>query len=871
MALDPIPALPDQERRTRYTISPASADPVQVGFDIYGSGADPTAWIEVYVDGEPFTNWTLSSPSGPLNIIARPITDAIITPGKAWSGTIDIVAAERPFRTTQLQDGRPVDPRTFNFAITQLTARQREAHDRFERTVKMPFGEDGYVFPFSANRNNTVFGFDANGDPALLTAAQDITQAVRFDIAQSLTDEQKQQARENIGAHNRANIADWGASPGAGAAANTAAVQAAVDYAIENGVAIYVPGGVYLLNDKITADAPITIYGDGFNISELRWTADATDSGIEVVAGTSAKCSEVYDLSLTTLKVAEGTALTFDYSGNIDGGNIVPRAYNRAKVARCFIGGATHYVTDGWLNGIDFISCLSCTVESCRINGIYQGTYGTSPLAENGISFGGSGQPTSLVVSATWISAWKKGLYTEDAEGVYVTNCEFVSVDKGCVVNNASGEPLFNFNNSHVASFVTGIEVTNCIAVNINGSDIYGIAADGGIGVHVKSGAIGGIIANNNFNCTDTNVNSYTGIKAETGGSPAGRLQIHDNTFGFRATSPALDWVGIHIGAASSNVDVGRNDFRVVGTRILDETTTTTYEEFYNYTGDLNNITASNRRALQTHVLNTGATNTPSGISSVAGCVVQTLSLNSNTAVQLLWDATQSRIYLRTRTSGSWGSWVFIGLTSDGLPSNAALKAIAELTPAADKLPYFTDGTTAALADFTAFARTLVATSTARAAAAALGVPFVLAQSGVQVSHTGDTNETILATITVPANAMGPNGRVIVTYIGSVTNNGNNKIFRIRFGGIGGTVFDQVTLTTSPSVRVQKEIINRNSAMSQVGMVATIGGFGSSGTAITTGSVDTTDAVDIVITGQLANGTDTIALEAYRVEVVYGA
>jgi hypothetical protein len=49
------------------------------------------------------------------------------------------------------------------------------------------------------------------------------------------------------------------------------------------------------------------------------------------------------------------------------------------------------------------------------------------------------------------------------------------------------------------------------------------------------------------------------------------------------------------------------------------------------------------------------------------------------------------------------------------------LAAIAGLTSAADKLPYFTGSETAALADFTSLARTLVACSTAAAMRSAIG------------------------------------------------------------------------------------------------------------------------------------------------------
>lgn len=57
---------------------------------------------------------------------------------------------------------------------------------------------------------------------------------------------------------------------------------------------------------------------------------------------------------------------------------------------------------------------------------------------------------------------------------------------------------------------------------------------------------------------------------------------------------------------------------------------------------------------------------------------------------------------------------------------NRALSALSGLTPAANKLPYFDGVGSAALADITSFARTLLAASTSAAAATALGIREVL-------------------------------------------------------------------------------------------------------------------------------------------------
>lgn len=160
----------------------------------------------------------------------------------------------------------------------------------------------------------------------------------------------------------------------------------------------------------------------------------------------------------------------------------------------------------------------------------------------------------------------------------------------------------------------------------------------------------------------------------------------------------------------------------------------------------------------------------------------------------------------------------------------------------------------------------------ARRTAANLGVWHVLAQSAVAVPVTGTTAETVMATIPIPAGAMGPNGAIRVTTVYSVgANNANNKFADVRFGGTGGTLYWAANLANSLSQRNQLVIQNRNSQSSQVGGVA----FGALGTpqatGVTTSAVDTSAAVDLVISGANANAGDTITLESYIVEVLYGA
>lgn len=145
--------------------------------------------------------------------------------------------------------------------------------------------------------------------------------------------------------------------------------------------------------------------------------------------------------------------------------------------------------------------------------------------------------------------------------------------------------------------------------------------------------------------------------------------------------------------------------------------------------------------------------------------------------------------------------------------------------------------------------------------------PRVIAQSAVAVSHTGDINETTLATIAVPAGVMGINGQIEITASWSMTSSTNARTMRTKFGAmqLGG-----LALTTAlASAQTFSRVANRNDAAVQVGGSASAASnpFSANANALTTGTVDTTAAVDITLTAQLAAAGETITLESYIVKV----
>jgi hypothetical protein len=143
----------------------------------------------------------------------------------------------------------------------------------------------------------------------------------------------------------------------------------------------------------------------------------------------------------------------------------------------------------------------------------------------------------------------------------------------------------------------------------------------------------------------------------------------------------------------------------------------------------------------------------------------------------------------------------------------------------------------------------------------------VLARSGVAVPLTGTTDETDLAVVVVPANAMGPNGQLRVTSWWSNNNSGNAKTRRVRLEA--GEVM-AASNSTQVSAQDQRIIANRNNVASQIVSAAAGAHFGGAAGALSTLTVDTAAAANLRFTGQLANAGDTITLEGYLVELIPG-
>lgn len=168
----PVPALPDTERRTAYSIA-GSTCACAVNFALYGDSTDYQNWIEVWLNGgrvsntDPLSGWTLTSPSGLIANLARPISDAIVTFNIAQTGTVQIVGARRPRRVSQYSENTGVPARNLNQDLTDIVAQNRETWDKLNdvtgRAVVAPPGETLSPLPPLASRSNQNACFNGSG------------------------------------------------------------------------------------------------------------------------------------------------------------------------------------------------------------------------------------------------------------------------------------------------------------------------------------------------------------------------------------------------------------------------------------------------------------------------------------------------------------------------------------------------------------------------------------------------------------------------------------------------------------------------------------------------------------------------------------
>jgi predicted amino acid dehydrogenase len=143
----------------------------------------------------------------------------------------------------------------------------------------------------------------------------------------------------------------------------------------------------------------------------------------------------------------------------------------------------------------------------------------------------------------------------------------------------------------------------------------------------------------------------------------------------------------------------------------------------------------------------------------------------------------------------------------------------------------------------------------------------LLGSAGAAVACPVDTTEDILATIAIPAELMGLNGILAIESFWTATNNANVKTVRMRLGGIAGTQFMTIAMTSQANLRDRRMILNRASQAVQIGFDAASNLFGLGAGAAVVGAINTAVDQTLVLTGQKATAGDTLQLEYFTCEL----
>jgi len=149
----------------------------------------------------------------------------------------------------------------------------------------------------------------------------------------------------------------------------------------------------------------------------------------------------------------------------------------------------------------------------------------------------------------------------------------------------------------------------------------------------------------------------------------------------------------------------------------------------------------------------------------------------------------------------------------------------------------------------------------------------VLGQQHAAASRSDATDtEGALYTLSLPP--LGPNDSLQILTKWTVPSSATAKNLRIRLGGISGTQFAALSLTTSASEHHICYIHNRGATNSQIGQVASLlGAYANSSSALVTGTVDTSVSQDLVVSAQWGTagaGSNNITLESVLVLLIPG-
>jgi hypothetical protein len=367
------------------------------------------------------------------------------------------------------------------------------------------------------------------------------------------------------------NVKDFGAV-GDGVANDTAAIQAAVNYAGQS-KKVYIPAGTYYCASSITSNLATSFSGDGISETILLFNGN----GIILSPSNDNASSEINNISFhKKIGSVSGTAITYNGSSQISGGGIQDRSSPRFYFNNISIKGEGDSTNSGFLNGIEIISSIHGIIDGLHFDGMSPSQ--SSPQSSKAISITGSGSGAEFLISNTWGFGCQYGIYIQDQEGIFISNCNFIVVKYGIWVEAPSGgEPQLNVTNCHINANSTCIFASRQSQSNISNNLLYlrESATSNGVGIALDISAYSIIHSNIIVNTSLTY--SIDGIVCT---NDCTGTYIHNNTFQNGST-------GVWLKPSAFGAYVGINNFVSVNTNILNQGSSNKIGVYHNEKGSV--------------------------------------------------------------------------------------------------------------------------------------------------------------------------------------------------------------------------------------------------------------------------------------------
>ena len=257
------------------------------------------------------------------------------------------------------------------------------------------------------------------------------------------------------------SAADFGASPSATAAANVTAFQAALD----DGRPVFIPGGTYSLNAKLTSSGKaVSIITDGAAI--LQWVTGSATQGLDFTfANLTTHTLSIGDIELVTACEGGGTAIKATWPVGASGFN---RLWQLGKIRMrgSDIVGQVGY----WDNGLD---TTNGWLGFCDTLDFYGKGSGVTPLSTAAWASRGTSTDSRVHIRARYakamllIAGFSEGL---DVSGSFAVACDY-AVD--CSGTSGLNTPGFVWIGGHAACFKGGIRSVNILQANVSDLLLY--------------------------------------------------------------------------------------------------------------------------------------------------------------------------------------------------------------------------------------------------------------------------------------------------------------------------------------------------------------------------------------------------------------